>query len=352
MAVLKESASGTRVLDSGDPPIVDRFGQKWSLEKGDFLFLNGYLWDWNTRELAYVEHDLWCATPDRRWFRLKGKQGPWVPEGGTLTPPFTLTDPTLVSLSAQVEAWGAELRADFARVSQMQDALSSRQAVTDAKTDAILGLEGVSQANAPKLDAILKLLNEDRQPVSMEFLLPRLRTTDGVEVEMAQAIKTNLISVFPMIFKNSSGHVVQAIGGTLTATVSPADVFTVAAVSGNVEVTANDTAADKTASVTATYAMDGGTNLVATMDIVGVEDTTPASMDFDTANMTTKPIPAAPADTSPAGPTDGAPVDGGATTPTDGTAPADGTTPVEAPAPDAGSTPTDTTPVSPAAPAV
>ncbi len=169
---------------------------------------------------------------------------------------------------------------------------------------------------------------------------------------MAQGVKTNLVSVFPLIFKNSAGHVVQASGGTLTATVTPADAFVVAAVSGNVEVTANADAADKTASVTATYAMDGGSNLVATMDIVGVEDATPTSMEFDLANMTTRPLPAAPTDggTTPpvdggsTAPTDGAPTDEAPAAPIDGAPTDSGEVPVESPAPAAGSTPTTSTP--------
>ncbi len=145
MAVRKESASGTRILDSGDPPVIDRWGREWSLQRGGFIFLNGNLFDWGTKEIAYVEHYVWASDLEGRWYRWAGRDGPWTPEGGTLTPPFALADPTLVTLATQLEAGISEIRSDFSRVWAAIDALSSKEAVTDAKVDAILGMEGVSQ---------------------------------------------------------------------------------------------------------------------------------------------------------------------------------------------------------------
>lgn len=108
-----ESISGTFVRSPQDPPIIDQWGNAWTISARGQVVIDGQpdAQTANVTELAYFNRLVWQWVASKQlWWSKAGFAAPWLPPSGTPNAPFGPTpDPRIDALQASVNAFAAQL---------------------------------------------------------------------------------------------------------------------------------------------------------------------------------------------------------------------------------------------------
>lgn len=314
-----ESPSGTQISSWDQPPIIDQWGNAWSITRQSQIDIDGMrdrtLLD--VEIIAYINRRIWVETGQKLWYSKANLNAPWLPRDGTTTPPFGPSpDPRLDTLIVLLDTFAQTAIGYFAGISNTLGSIEG-----DTRLDAILmgqGILGSAIQNLqnttdeipretipdPRPDEILtllRLLTGDRIATSVRFAVPTYRNLNGDPWSMAQNIINNAVTIIPIEFDNSGSTAVQKpAGSTDTVTVDNTAAFTVAMSADGMAVEVTPVQPPVAGAVgTLTY-----TNSVITVPsilaIVMTTDPTAVSDHFNTLAVTTRPLPAAtPAPTTP-----------------------------------------------------
>lgn len=278
---MSESPNGQIVRSSEDPAITDAHGNVWRLTpvvRG--VSVNGLIIGSprDVVEMVYAGRRVWVRKEHDSWWSKQHATEQWVKE------------PHAPDLSGgnQAEVVQALIHTKHA-ILQAINTLAESAMTSQHALAAILHFVS---AGAPDLTA-----------TTVRFAVPSRRNlTTGEPIPMAINIQDDVVTVIPLVFDNSAGSAVPApSGGTATVTVDNTANFSVAlsADGMSVLVTPNQPPTDgATGTITYTDVVDGKT-LTATLDgLVITADANAVSVHFDTAHLTTEPLPApAPAPT-------------------------------------------------------
>lgn len=278
---MSESPNGQIVRSCEDPAITDAHGNVWRLTpvvRG--VSVNGLVIGspHNLIEMAYAGRRVWVRAEHNQWWSKAHATEQWTREPHA---------PDLTG-GSQAEFIQALIHTKHA-ILQAIDALADSASVSQHALAAIL--QFVS-AGAPDLTA-----------VAVRFAVPfRRNLKTGEPLPMAINIQNDVVTVIPLVFDNSAGSAVPApAGGTATVSIDNTANFSVALSSDgqSVLVTPIQPPTDgATGKITYTDVVDGKT-LTATLEgLVITADANAVSVHFDTAHLTTEPLPApAPAPT-------------------------------------------------------
>lgn len=284
---MPESPNGQIVRSSEDPAITDAHGNVWRLSpvvRG--VSVNGLAIGspHDVAEMVYAGRRVWLRTGHDNWWSKAHATEQWTRE------------PHGPDLSGGNQA---EL---------IQAIISSKHAI-------LMGLHALAEASDASQHALAVILQavtagpHDLTAAAVRFAVPtRHNRTTGEQLPMSVNIQDDVVTVIPLVFDNSAGTAVPApSGGTATVTVDNTANFSVAlsADGKSVMVTPVQPPTDgATGTITYTDVVNGQTLTATLSGLVITTDANAVSVHFDTAHLTTEPLPApTPAPAPTPGPT-------------------------------------------------
>lgn len=314
---MAESAPGTTLRDWRDQPFEDNKGNMWRISPSEQVMVDNHVQRGTSgvRELSYSGNGrVWkwgtVLGVEKLWQFSDDPGDRWQPHEGTNIPPY---GPPPDQRIEQISQGIVDLKAAVST-----DTLEGRSQTTlIAKFVGMFG-QFVLQNEVDKgeiFDALNHILAKldvvsvpvDNQAVSARLVVPQFRLLTGEKVTMATNILADVISVIPVVFDNVGGApVLTPSGGTATATIDNTSAFSVSTETednGSLVVLVTPTQPPQigqAGTISFSDVVNGLTITAPSVDVVITEDTTANNAHLDTSNITTRPLPAAPAQPAPA----------------------------------------------------
>lgn len=196
-----ESMSGTTIRDFTDPPIIDQYGNQWSISRSAQVKIDGEI-DRTTSgvtELAYINRLIWQWVASKRlWWSKSSPIAPWIPIAGTTDAPFGPTpdprlDQILVAVASLAQADAAAFGNSAALIATVQATVEALPPPSppDPRLAALIGtvIRGF-QAERGLLTDMTAAAETERALLAAwwDTLLTRLDTMDAANAATAASL--------------------------------------------------------------------------------------------------------------------------------------------------------------------